>query len=165
MDQRQPPPPRNPSRTFAMVGVAVLLVIAIAGIVLATLQRGLPPDWLGAGDETQPASARMTEEGAPNQVAFAPDSAQLPSAANAKLLRLAEKVSKDKQSLTILGKIDARPDSKAQRMELARRRAIAVRGVVEANGVPLARMETRTEELASALGTATDWNRIEGNPR
>jgi len=64
MNERQPPPTRNPSRTLAKVGVAVLLVIAIAGIVLATLQKGLPPEGPVAADATQAAPPAMTAAGA-----------------------------------------------------------------------------------------------------
>jgi hypothetical protein len=42
MDDRQAAPPRNSSRTMAMVAVAVLIVIAIAGIVLAGLRSKTP---------------------------------------------------------------------------------------------------------------------------
>ena len=38
MDERQPLPTRNSSRTLAKIAVAALVVIAIAGIVLATLR-------------------------------------------------------------------------------------------------------------------------------
>ena len=85
MDERKPPPTRNSSRTVALVAVAVLVVIAIAGIVLATLQRGLPADV--AEDATRGASVPMTAasaaalaaeaEARPNQVVFATDSARV----------------------------------------------------------------------------------------
>ena len=158
-----------------MVGVAVLMVIAIAGIVLASLQRGPPTDGTVAADETRAASAPMTgastpaamaeAEGLRNQVVFAADSAQLSSAAAAKLQGLAEKAKTDKLLLTIVAKFEVRGEGKEQRQQLARRRAIAVRGVLETNGVPLKRMETRIEETAFGPSAAKDANRIEVNPR
>src|SRR4051794_959840 len=112
MDERQPPPTRNPSRTLAKVGVVVLLVIAIAGIVLASLQKGLPPEGPVAADATQAGSAPMTgaaasaaaaeAEGLPNHIMFAAESPRLSSAATAKLERLAEKAKADKRLLTIV---------------------------------------------------------------
>ncbi len=61
MDECQPPPTRNSSRTLAKVAVAVLVVIAIAGIVLGSLRgRGTPADTQAAADETPPAVPAMT---------------------------------------------------------------------------------------------------------
>jgi outer membrane protein OmpA-like peptidoglycan-associated protein len=174
MDERQPPPPRNPSRTLAKVGLAVLVVIAIAGIVLAALQRGLPDDGPVAADATDAASAAMTAaaasaaaeaEGLPNHIMFAADSARLSSAATVKLQRIAEKATTDKRSLTIVAKVERKGDGKEQRSQLARNRAIAVRGALEANGVPLSRMETRIEEPGFGLIGDKEANRIEVNPR
>ena len=158
-----------------MIAVAVLMVIAIAGIVLASLQRGPPTDEAVAADETHAASAAMTSastpaaaaevEGLPNQVVFAADSAQLSSAATAKLQGLAEKARAGKLLLTIVGRFEVRGEGNEQRRQLTRSRTIAVRGALEANGVPLKRMETRIEETAFGPAAAKDANRIEVDPR
>ena len=170
MNDRQASPPPNSSRTVAKYAVAVLVVIAIAGIVLAMVQRGPP-----LVDATHPASAPMTAasaaflaaeaEARPNEVIFAPDSAQLTSVATAKLQSLAEKAKTDKQSLSIIARVEPTPEGKDERTRLARSRAIAVRGVLEASGIPLSRMETKIEGLASGLAAARGTNRIEVNPR
>jgi outer membrane protein OmpA-like peptidoglycan-associated protein len=176
MDDRKPPPPRNSSRTLAMVAVAVLVVIAIAGIVLATLrQRGAPAaETPAVADATQAAASAMTAaasaavaaeaEAGPNQVVFAPDSDELSEPATAKLLRLADAAKKAKRPLVIAGKVEARPD-RNQRMELAKRRAFAVRGVLETNGVPLSSMQIQIAEVPLGLVSANDANRIEVTPR
>jgi len=173
MDERKPPPTRNSSRTVALVAVAVLVVIAIAGIVLATLQRGLPADV--AEDATRGASVPMTAasaaalaaeaEARPNQVVFATDSARVSTAATAKLSLLAEKAKQDKQSLTIVGKVEGAAAGKPEHIQLARERTTAVRGVLETNGIPLSRMETRIEGLPAGVLSAKDANRIDVNPR
>jgi outer membrane protein OmpA-like peptidoglycan-associated protein len=175
MDERQPPPTRNPSRTLAKVGVVVLLVIAIAGIVLASLQKGLPPEGPVAADATQAGSAPMTgaaasaaaaeAEGLPNHIMFAAESPRLSSAATAKLERLAEKAKADKRLLTIVAKVERKGEGREQRLQLARTRTIAVRGALEQNGVPLSRMETRIEEPGFGLIGDKEANRIEVNPR
>ena len=170
MDDRQASPTRNSSRTVAKYAVAVLVVIAVAGIVLAIVQ-GSPP----AADETPLAPAPMTAaskavaaaeaEARPNEVVFAPDSDQLSSTARTKLLGIAEKAKADKQPLTIIGRVEPAPDGKEQRTQLARKRAIVVRGVLEENGIPLSRIETRIEGMASGLAAVKGANRIEVNPR
>jgi len=60
MDERQPLPTRNSSRTLAKIAVAALVVIAIAGIVLATAERGVSLEGRVAADPTQPAPRPMT---------------------------------------------------------------------------------------------------------
>jgi hypothetical protein len=65
MDERQSPPTRNSSRTGAQIAVAAVVVIAIAGIVLATPRgRGTPADTPVAADATQAAPPAMTAAGA-----------------------------------------------------------------------------------------------------
>jgi len=159
----------------AKIAVAVLVVIAIAGIVLATVQRGPPDEGPVAADATHGASAPMTgasasaaaveAEGLANQVVFAAGSAQLSSAATTKLSGLAEKAKADKRPLTILARVEVRGEGKEQRSQLARNRAIAVRGALEAGGVPLSRIETRIEETALGPLATKYADRIEVNPR
>ena len=61
MDESKPPPTRNSSRTLAQAAVVVLVVIAIAGIVLATLRRPTASaDAPVVGDATPAASSAMT---------------------------------------------------------------------------------------------------------
>jgi outer membrane protein OmpA-like peptidoglycan-associated protein len=176
MDERQPPPTRNSSRTLAKIAVALLVVIAIAGIVLATLRgRGTPADTPVAADATQAASAAMTAaaeasavaaeaEAGPNQVVFAPGSVELSDPATAKLQRIADAARKDKRDLVILAKVEARPDSAQQRV-LAQNRTSAVRGVLETNGVPLGKMQIRIAEEALGLVSAKEANSVEVSPR
>ena len=175
MDERQPPPTRNPSRTLAKIAVAVLVVIAIAGIVLATLRgRGAPADTPVAADATQPAASAMTAaaasaaaaevEAGPNQVVFAPGSIELSDPATAKLQRIADAARKDKRDLVILAKVEARPDGAQQRV-IAQNRTSAVRGVLETSGVPLGKMQIRIAEEALGLVSAKEANSVEVSPR
>ena len=177
MEDRKPPPPRNSSRTLAKVAVAVLVVIAITGIVLASLRgRGSPADTPVAADATQSAASAMTApaapplatpaeeaaeaEAGPNKVAFAPGSAEVSEAAKTKLLRIAEGASKGKRAVKIAATVETGADG-PKRMELARNRASAVRSVLEANQVPLGRMQIQIAEEALGSVTAKDANRIE----
>jgi K(+)-stimulated pyrophosphate-energized sodium pump len=175
MEERKLSPPRNSSRTLAKVAVAVLVVIAIAGIVLASLRgRGSPAETPVAAEATQPAASAMTAAAAsaaaadqaaeadagPGKVVFAPGSVELSEAAQSKLIGIADSASKGKRAVTILGKVEAGSDT-ARQMELARNRANAVRGVLETHGVPLARIEIRIAQEALGLVSAKDANRVE----
>ena len=175
MDERQPPPTRNSSRTLAKIAVAVLVVIAIAGIVLATLRgRGTPADTTVAADPTQPAAAPMTADSAsaaaaaaaadaaagPNQVAFAPGSFELSEPATTKLLKLADTAVKRKRTVIITAKFEASRPDQANLQALAMKRATAVRSVFEQNKVQLTRMTTKTESSPLGQASASELNRV-----
>jgi outer membrane protein OmpA-like peptidoglycan-associated protein len=177
MDERQPPPTRNSSRTVAKIAVAMLVVIAIAGIVLATLRgRGAPADTPVAAEATQAASAAMTAaaeasaaaaevaadaEAAPNQVAFAPNSDEVSMPATTKLLRLAQTASKQNRTVIITARFEASRPDQAQLEDLARRRAAAVRNVFEKNNVQLTRMTTMTMSRPLGEASASELNRVD----
>jgi outer membrane protein OmpA-like peptidoglycan-associated protein len=178
MDERQPPPTRNSSRTLAKIAVAVLVVIAIAGIVLASLRGKGAPANTPVADATQTAAPAMTADPAvataaaasaaaaeaaigPNQVAFAPGSYELSEPATTKLVKLAETAVRLKRSVTITAKVEASRPDQVKLEELARSRAAAVRSVLEQNKVLLSRMTTRTASRAYGEATASELNRVD----
>jgi outer membrane protein OmpA-like peptidoglycan-associated protein len=171
MDDRQPAPLRNPSRTLAMVAVAVLIVIAIAGLVVAGLRARGPVSGPAGSESTQqgappltgaaPASAPAEEAGAgPNQIVFAPTSDQLSEPAEEKLVRLARAAKKENRVLSIASKVEAGPDRTAK-MELARKRSDVVRQLLQSNGVPLGRMRIEISELPLGVVSAAEANRVD----
>ena len=179
MNDRQASPPPNSSRTVAKYAVAVLVVIAIAGIVLATLRgRGTPADTPVAADATQPAASAMTgaaspaaasaaaaeAAAAPNQVVFAPGSAEISEAGTTKLIRIADSQRKDKRELVITARVEQGPELE-KRKALARDRGSAVRSVLETNGVPLARMRIMITDEAYGIVSAGEANRVEVTSR
>lgn len=158
-----------------MVAVAVLVVIAVAGIVLSMLRgRDAPADAPVAAVSTQPTSAPMTAvdpavaaaeaDAGPDQVVFVPGSAVLSEPATTKLVRIAEAQRKDKRELVISATIESRAD-RAQQTELAKARTSAVRGLLEANQVPLGKMQVVIAEEALGSVTAKDANRVGVKPR
>jgi outer membrane protein OmpA-like peptidoglycan-associated protein len=170
MEDRQAPPLRNPSRTLAKVAVAVLIVIAVAGFVLAGLRSRSPtagqsaaPDATQQGAEalTAAPAASAPEDALPaSQIAFAPASAQLSDAGATKVLQLAEKAKKGHHAVAIVAKIEARAD-RLEQMDLARKRTLAVRQVLESNGIPLGTMRVEISELPTGLVSAAEANRVE----
>ena len=176
MDERQPPPTRNSSRTLAKIAVAVLVVIAIAGIVLATLRpRGTPAETPVAEGATQSVPSPMTAEAAsaaaaavaadaqagPNQVAFAPGSDALSDPATTKLTTLADTAVKQKRTVTITAKFEASRPDQSNLQALAMTRAAAVRSVLEQNKVQLTRMTTKTESRALGQASPKELNRVD----
>lgn len=158
-----------------MVAVAVLIVIAIAGLVLAGLRsRGAAPGQTTGTDATQQGAPPLTGAAAtaaasasaedaaagPNQILFAPASDQLSEAAASKVVRLAETARKEHRKVAILLKVEARPD-RAEQMNLARKRSMAVRQLLEANGIPLGTMRIEISELPNGLVSAAEANRVD----
>ena len=169
MEQRQPPPLRNPSRTMAKAAVAVLIVIAIAGFVLAGLKsRTAAPGEPAVTDATQEAVPPLTvaasapgeEAGVPaNQISFAAASDRLSEASAAKVVLIAEKAKKGHLRIAITSDVEARAD-RAEQIDLARRRAMAIRQVLETNGVPLGTMRIEIHEVPTGAVVAAGLNRL-----
>ena len=154
------------------------MVIAIAGIVLATLRGGAPSvDTPVAADSTQGAASSPTAGGAnaavtaaavaaeaaagPNQVAFAPGSDALSEPATTKLMKLADTAVKQKRAVTITAKFEASRPDQQKLQALAMTRAAAVRSPLEQNRVQLSRMTTKTVEpgLRGSLRQRTEPGR------
>ena len=170
MDDRSAPLPRNSSRTLAKIAVAALVVIAIAGIVLASLRgRGAAPAGTPAvvADATQPAASAMTTtsrtvtqaeaEAGPNQVVFAPGSDEISEPGMVNLIRFAEDSRKVKRGMIV---INAKVEAGLGRMDLTQKRDFAVRSVLEANKLPLGNMQIKVEEVPLGSVTPAEANRV-----
>ena len=173
MEQRQAAPLRNPSRTAAKLAVAVLVAIAIGGIVLTGLRQRASREEQGIGAATQEGAASMTgaasaaaaaaaaeDAAGPNAVLFAAASDQLSEPGRAKVVRVAETARKEHRGVAITSKIEARAD-RAQQMTLARNRAVAIRQVLEANGILLGSMRIEIAELPTGLVSPAEANKVE----
>ena len=161
----------NSSRTLAKVAVAVLIVIAIAGFLLAGLRSRSPaPGQADGSDATPEAASSMTgaaseavaedAAGGPTGVVFAPNSDRLSAGAAAKMQRLAETARKEHRAVSIQAKIEARSD-RAEQMALARKRTVAVRQVFEERGISLGTMQIEISELPAGLVPPAVANRVE----
>lgn len=151
-----------------MAAVALLVVVAIAGIVLGTMRGKEAPTAPAATGSTPAPDAPMTAAPAsaaeaaarPNQIVFAPGSAQVSEASTAKLAALAETAKKSSTGVTIASRIEARAD-RADQMELAKKRAYNVRQALEAGGIPLSRMQIDIAEMPTGLVNAAEANGVD----
>jgi outer membrane protein OmpA-like peptidoglycan-associated protein len=165
MDARKTPAPRIASRTAVMAAVAVLILIAIAGIVLASMRRAPPADVGAVTDSTQtgapaPTAAAPAHDGAPNEVIFAAASDQLTPAAQAKLALFAEQAKKDGRPVVVATQIEAN-DQRAANMDLAKRRAHNVRSALVTGGVSVAVLRIEVAELPTGGVPAAAAQRVE----
>jgi len=157
MDERKTPAPRIASRTAVMAVVAVLIVIAIAGIVLASLRRAGPAE-VATGTDSTPASAAAptaaapADDSPPGELVFAPGSDQLSPAVQAKVARLAERAKKEGRTVVVKTKLEANAQ-RAKSMDLARARTQNVRGALTSGGVSLGVMKIEITELPAGLVT------------
>lgn len=170
MDDSKPAPPRNSSRRLVIAVVAVLIVVAIAGIVLAGL-RGRPtgsdptalssPTLQTGAAPTASAPAIAAEVGAgPNQIAFASASDTLSPISLKKIVDIAATAKKESHTVVIAARLEASSD-RVERMELAKKRADAVRRALQAGGMSVSALRVQISELPAGLVPANDADRIE----
>ena len=173
MEQRQPAPLHSPSRTAAKLAVAVLVAIAIGGIVLTGLRQRASREDQGIGAATQEGASPLTgaasaaaaaaaaeDAAGPNGVLFAPSSDRLSEPARAKVVRIAETARKEHRTVAITTKFEARGD-RARERTLAQNRAVAIRQVLEANGILLGSMRIQISELPTGLVSPAEANKVE----
>ena len=170
MDESKPAAPRNSSRTLVIALVAVLIVVAIAGIVLAGLRgrsTGAGPGSLSSptpqGGEATTASAPplAAEVGAgPNRIAFASESDALSPVSLKKIVDIATEAKKESHTVVVSAKLEA-GGGRDQRMELAKKRADAVRRALQAGGMSLSALKVQISEFPAGLVPAIDADRVE----
>nr|HET7860219.1 hypothetical protein [Caldimonas sp.] len=170
MPDRKSSSTSNSSRTVAKVAVAVLIVIAIGGFVLAGLKSGKSaPEQAVAADSTQEPAVAPTTGAAPaaaaasaeatelpsHIVAFAPSAANLSEKELAKVRTMAETAKKKNRAIEIVSTVEE------SQFGLAQQRVSLVRQTLVDNGVPLTRMSTQVSKVAH--GAATEANFVAMN--
>lgn len=170
MNEPKPAPPRNASRTLVIALVAVLIVVAIAGIVLAGMRGRTPaaapgsppsPTQQGGDATTAPAPAVAAETGAgPNQLAFASASDTLTPNTLKKISDVAQTAKNESHSVIISARLEA-GSGREQRMEMAKKRADAVRKALQASGVSVNVIKVEISELPPGLVPPLDADRVE----
>ena len=163
------PQQRNPSRTLVIAIVVLLIVVAIAGIVLATRKPGAAP-----GDATTaPASAPLpitaapsTPAGAsaptaavPNEIVFLPGSDKLPAQAPEALARFADAARAGGKGVRLIARF-LTGENKARDLELAKRRTLVIQQAIVAAGVTTDKMQIELIEMPPPVADR-DANRVE----
>ena len=160
-------------QALAKFTVAVLVLIAIAGFVLATIRgrnvsgvsvstpstAGVPATMTTAARPTEDEIRAETDAG-PNGLVFAPNSDQISDRAAAKLEHLAIAARDAKRAVTIGAKIEIRGD-RSDQMELAKKRTFAVRSALNAQGIPLGTISIHIDEMPKGLLPSKQANRVE----
>ncbi len=157
------PVQRNSSRTVVIAAVALLIVIAIAGIVLAgrsgTAAPGAATPAATAPTASTPAEVAGPTSG-PNEVVFAPGSDKLPTQSSESIARFSEGA----RGVGGMVRMSARyltGADKAKDLELARARTAAVRHALQANGVKAEQMQVELVEMPAGSLSDKDANRVE----
>jgi hypothetical protein len=152
---------RNSSRTVVIAAVALLIVIAIAGIVLAG-RYGAPAP--GAAAPAAPTASTPPEvsgpTSGPNEVVFAPGSDKLPTQSAESIARFSEGA----RGVGGMVRMTARyltGANKAKDLELAKGRTSAVRHALQSNGVKAEQMQVELVEMPAGALDAKDVDRVE----
>ena len=145
---------RNPSRN-AVIGVVVLLiVVAIAGIVLAGRRTAAPvpgtaaalptPALANPSMSTPPVEVAPTPK--PNEVLFAVGSDRLPAEAGEQIARFADRARAAGGLVRTSARFVNGPN-KARDLALSKSRAAAVRHALESNGIKPESMQVEIVEM------------------
>ncbi len=153
------------AQSYALMVLAGLVALVIAGVLalaIASTQRAKPPARAGVPTSAKAAAMASADAAEPEaRVYFETGSDALSNEAQAELTRAADAARADgSKSLLISGFHDASGDA-AQNAELAKKRAIAVRHALEANGVTPDRLVLDKPALTTGGTDAREARRVE----
>ena len=173
MSEPKKPPPSNSSRTLATIAVAVLIVVAIAGIVIAGRKAPAPPETATAAAPTTsattatPASPASTPQAAasptdelPKDVVFAAGSDKLPAGSNEPLARFSDAARSSASSVRLSARF-LTGANKEKGFELAKARTGSIRHALQANGVNGGKMQVELIEMPDGSLTPEAANRVD----
>ena len=166
-DEANKPGQSNSSRTVAIAAVGVLIVVAIAGIVLAGRQ-GTPPTAPAVAVRvpsagvvnTTPQMGESPTVPNPNEIIFAAASARLPATASEVIAKYAESTRRSPLAVRMSAHF-ATGENKAKDIELAKGRTAAVREALLSNGIGPERMQVELVEMPVGSLTEANANRVE----
>lgn len=158
-----PPAQRNASRTVVISAVALLIVIAVAGIVLAgrygtPAQIDTAPAPAAPVASTQPPATGPTS--GPNEVVFAPGSDKLPTQSSESIARFSEGARQVGGTVRMTARY-LTGSNKAKDLELAKARTAAVRHALQSNGVKAESMQVELVEMPAGGLNDKDAHRVE----
>ena len=153
---------RNSSRSVVIGAVGVLIVVAIAGIVLAGRHSKLPADagaTGGASGSTQQAASAPTAIN-PNEVIFSGGSAKLPATAGESIKLFAATARAGGNSVRMSARFLS-GENLARDRELAKGRTTAVQEALKADGIAAEKMQIELVEMPAGSLTEADSNRVD----
>ena len=157
------PAQRHASRTVVIAAVVLLIVIAVAGIVLAG-RYGAPATSGAASAPAAPVASTQPDPGgptpAPNEVLFAAGSDRLSVASSESIARFSENARTAGGNVRVTARY-ATGANKAKDVALAKSRAAAVRHALQANGVKAEGMQVEMIEMPTGAMNDRDANRVD----
>ena len=170
MAETSKPPQSNSSRTLVIVAVAVLIIVAIAGIVLAgrkappvadaPVATAPPTSAAPAASATTSNAAASPTDPLPKDVVFAAGSDKLPAGANEGLARFADAARSGASAVRLSARF-LTGANKAKDLDLAKARTTAIRHALEANGITGGKMQVELIEMPEGSLTPDAANRVD----
>jgi len=164
MDDPRLPAPRTSSRTLAIVVLAALIAVAVAGIMIAALRgRSEAPDAVSPPPGAS-ASKSTPASGNPNHVMFSAASDQLSPDAVDQIKSMADSTKTASSAIVLSAKIEAGSNS-AARMDLAKKRINAVRRALLSDGISPGRVRVEVAEYPAGRFPPREADIVEMNLR
>lgn len=168
MSEPTKPAPSNSSRIVVIIAVAVLIFVAIAGIVLAGRRAPSPeaaavaPSALPAPAVagSTPAGASAPTDEVPRMLVFEPGSDKLPRGSADAVARFADAARASASSVRLTARF-LTGDNKARDFELAKARTGAIRHALEADGITSGKVQIEMIEMPVGGMAAGAENRID----
>ncbi len=155
------PAPSKSSRALAIGAVALLIIVAIAGIVLADRNPAAPAATGAAvATATTPAASAAPTALNPNEVVFAPGSPKLPVTASESIARFAESARTGSNGVRVTARF-LTGDNKVRDRDLATARTAAVREALKADGITTDKMQVELVEMPAGSLPDAAANRID----
>ncbi len=164
-EQRKPagvkaPAPSNSSRALAIGAVGLLIVVAIAGIVLAGRNPASGAAASAVATSSPPPASAAPTAVNPNEVIFDAGSSKLPVTAADSIARFAESGRSGDSTVRISARF-LTGVNKARDHDLAAARTSAVREALQADGITAGRLRVELIEMPAGNLADADANRIE----
>lgn len=161
--QEPQPVQRSSSRTVAIAAVVLLIVVAIAGIVLAGRHRPAAQPVTAAlpvPAPTTPLTPVQPTVPGPDEVIFDTASSKLPAHAGDTLAKYADGA----RTASSMVRVSARyltGENRTRDQDLAKARTAAVRHALEADGIKAERMQVELVEMPAGTLTERARNRVD----
>lgn len=148
-------------QNYALMAVAGVVALVIAGVIALAVSTAGPAQAPAARAAPAQASAAAADDAAGDRVYFEVDSDSLPPEAAALLAHLAEAARANPNAAVLISGFHDASGNPEHNAELAKRRAMAVRHALEANGVQPTQLVLDKPRETTGGGDPREARRVE----
>jgi len=149
------------SQNYALMVLAGLVALVIAGVLALAIHTGLGGSKKGAPSAANAAATQLVAGGPDGLLYFALGSDALPADANEILVKVADAARAQPGKVALISGFHDTSGDAATNAELAKKRALAVRHALEANGVAPDRLVLDKPMVTTGGADAREARRVE----